>query len=194
MYYKTLSNQFITTHCDVDTQRINYARSITPLSPAQQIAIQEFLSLYPHEPVENVIDQYNQWAALNWQQMDPNAVSPQALQIVKFPWEWLYEWIRLQHFAHLPSRLESYFLFNDLADAKDWQKRRTDYVVCQAEIIQQQQIFTGDMYYLDAVDIGHSLQDINASVSAYWQQKHSRFATLETLVQGKVRLTKLVTP
>lgn len=168
-YYKTLSAHFLQNSSYIDTNEINYSRSVPQLDDEKSQHFEQMLKQYPNYPVEDVF-------------------CMSELSTNRFPWEFVYEIVRRDYFPNLPKRTESYFVFDNLSDAREWQRRRSDYTVCQVHVEFLHDSFTGDMYYLDSVEINASYNEILESVSNYWSGNISHAPNIETMLQGKLRL------
>lgn len=168
LYYKALSQQFL-RNPQFDTSQINYSRSMQ--MPHEELCshFENLLKGSPNQPVSEVF-------------LESDIAS------LQFPWELVYEIVRKDDFPEHPRRLDSYFVFNDIGNAEVWAKRRSDYIVCKVEVLEHWDSFTGDMHFLDCVEIDSSFQEIQESVQHYWSGTISFNPILETILQGKLRL------
>lgn len=193
-FYKTLSSQYVTGFSEVDTDYINYSSSINalhPLTDLQKDLLEKVFKLAPYEPVRDVLQEFNRWVNSSFHLFENQVEHPGLLEVWEFPWELVYEIVRADFYPSLPKRSDSYFVFNKIEDAINWKKRRSDYILCKVGVKELREIFTGDMYYLDCVEVDASFSEITESVSKYWQGSVSNNPIIETLIQGVITLEKI---
>lgn len=191
-YYKALSKQFISSSSLVDTSVINYSLSIEKLqklTDLQKDLLEKVFKFRAEMPVRDSLLEYNERIDCSWESIFKHKVNhPRELQLYQFPWELVYEVIRKDLFPERPKRSESYFVFNELKDAENWAERRSDYVVCEVHKKDFKNSFSGDMNYLDSVEIDSTFEEITESVKKYWAGEISNTPTIETLLQGTFEL------
>jgi hypothetical protein len=190
-FYKTLNAQFVGNSDAIDTSKINYSLSIPKLNKLQEDLLGRAFKLESTKPVEKVLQEYNELIIYRWDHFRDKVSYPEELQLCQFPWELVYETVRKDFFPNRQKRSESYFVFNELRDAENWARRRPDYVVCEVLVENLVSSFTGDMYYLDCVEIDSTFEIIVESVKKYWSGDISNTPTIETLLQGNLVLSRI---
>jgi len=190
-FYKALSEQFVGNSDAIDTSEINYSLSIAKLSELQEEFLEKVFKFRSTKPVKEVLEEYNDWIDQSWDLLKDKVSRPADLKLWDFPWEFVYEIVRRDFFPSRPKRSESYFVFSNLGDAEIWSKRRECYVVCEVVVDSLVSSFSGDMYYLDCVEIDSSFEEIVESVKKYWSGDISSAPIIETLLQGNLVLGRI---
>lgn len=107
-------------------------------------------------------------------------------------WEYLFEVIRSQNFQNKPSRINSFFLFETISDCEYYIKNhKNGGQICEVEIIETQALFDGDMNILDQLDINTTFNNAEEPINSYWKGGKTIVPIIETLFQGKCKLTPL---
>lgn len=161
------------------------------MTALQQDLLEKTFKRISNKPVGDVLQEYNEWIDYSWHLFKDKASHPKELKLFQFPWELVYEVVRKEFFSKRPKRAESYFVFNKLEDARSWETRCSDYVVCEVHEIDMKCYFSGDMYYLDCVEINSTFEEISESVKKYWSGQMSKTPIVETLLQGFFKLKRI---
>ncbi|CAA6813249.1 MAG: Unknown protein [uncultured Aureispira sp.] len=102
--------------------------------------------------------------------------------------EEIFEAIRLSNYAHLPSRLNCAFLFADLAVARTFYAYKSYVYAVEVEegtpLLVEMDLLNCD---------GLNYEQITSCAHKYWtQRKHPASGTLEVLLDGKVKVKKML--
>lgn len=108
-------------------------------------------------------------------------------------WETLYERIRREERPACPSRMDSYFSFQDktslrLYKAKHWSDKMGDKLACVIDFSHCYTVFEADMVVLDDIDGDMNFSSAVPQVLRYWDQEFTSQPIVETLLQGCVVL------
>jgi hypothetical protein len=165
IYFKALRRKYLESSTRINTRITNYSARVPSLDQDEWSEFRSLLLRYPDDPVGELFTECE-------------------MSSPHFPWEGIYEMVRQDGFPDLPSRLESYFVFNDLVDAEKWATRNPEFVTCELHVVECWNSFTGDMNNLDCVEIDASFREIERSVRSYWSEDYTFNPTEETLMQG----------
>lgn len=108
--------------------------------------------------------------------------------------EEIFEAIREKHYPHLPSRLSSVFLWQDLATAQAFyaNQGRYEQYLYAVEVLEGVP-FQAEMDLLHCE--GAAYEKIAACAKRYWQQiHHPNSQTIEVLLDGKAAVKKIILP
>lgn len=104
-------------------------------------------------------------------------------------WEYLYEEARLSTNNTLPSRKESLFLFENIADSKYYIDTHKGFgTICEVELIDTVNLFRGDMNLLDEIPNYLTFHQTINWANRYWKKESSSKPVYEILFQGTCRL------
>ncbi len=115
-----------------------------------------------------------------------------ALYVGTYIWEFLYEKIRINKYPNKPSRLSSFFLFDNIDDCYyyiDTHKNGT--AICKVEIIEIRSLHKGDMNLLDMIPNHCTYNEAEKLVDLYWLGEKSEKPVFEYVLQGKCNLIPL---
>lgn len=103
--------------------------------------------------------------------------------------EYLIEKVRKQSFEHAPSRLESYFAFEDPSSIRYYiDNHGAVGVACELDVTGCAIKFPADMSLIDSIEFDTTYSSLEKIVSAYWSQQRSSSPCIEVLLQGVVKL------
>lgn len=104
-------------------------------------------------------------------------------------WEYLYEEARLSFNIALPSRKESLFLFENIADCQYFIDTHKGFgTICEVELINTVNLFRGDMNLLDEIPNYLTFHETINWANRYWKKESSQKPVYEILFQGTCRL------
>ena len=107
-------------------------------------------------------------------------------------WEHLYDDIRLEKYEDLPKRLESFFLFANIADCEYYiTKHKGGGTICEVELVDTETIFKGDMTLLDGIPNDANYNEASEIIDFYWSGKTSKSPVFEYVFQGTCKLKPL---
>lgn len=109
-------------------------------------------------------------------------------------WENIGERIRKQYFVAMPSRIDSYFLFDDLKSANYYLKEHNKpHIIVEVEILNQIVLETFDMSIWDIDNNNVPYSECEANMKRYWESNNaSQMIYPEILFQGELKLGKIV--
>lgn len=113
----------------------------------------------------------------------------QIVDIIPGIWEVLYDMARPSQINI--NRLECSYFFSSIEDCKKHKQYpgMVNGVICKVQIIEQQQIFIGDMNWLNNIDECKAKAiDALDVARKYWEGKKTQSPMLEILFQGKYKL------
>lgn len=106
-------------------------------------------------------------------------------------WEYLGEKIRKQCDYNLPSRLNSYFLFDSIQSIDYYQQKhgqKVGFTVAQVELLEIKQIDSFDMKIWDMENNNIPFNECEKNIKKYWESKYNTKEIPEFLFQGKLKL------
>ena len=107
-------------------------------------------------------------------------------------WEHLYDDVRLEKYEGLPNRLESFFLFDNVADCEYYiTNHKGGGTICEVELVDTEAIFKGDMTLLDGIPNDANYGDASIIIDRYWSGKTSKSPVIEYVFQGTCKLKPL---
>jgi hypothetical protein len=108
-------------------------------------------------------------------------------------WERYFEMVRLKIFSDLPNRKQCLFFFDNLDDCNDYIKNKNGGLgqIYEVEILEQSNLFKGDMNLIDELDESITYNNILKEVFNYWDGKSSSRPIFEYLFEGKCKLKNL---
>ncbi|GIQ59573.1 hypothetical protein Flavo103_27090 [Flavobacterium collinsii] len=109
-------------------------------------------------------------------------------------WEFILEAVRLNWYSHLPKRLESVFLFDDLKSCQYYIKEHLNNVgtIYEVELIQVVKMFEGDMMLIDNVQNHILFLDLMTQMNDYWKGVHTQDPIREIIFQGSYLYTRII--
>lgn len=105
----------------------------------------------------------------------------------KYLWERYFEIVREKFFPELPSRKESIFLFDNVADCEFYISNHKGGFgnIYEVEIIQKHILFQADMNIFDESDLSITNSNLMKELFKYWNKETSKTPRYEYLFQGK---------
>lgn len=106
-------------------------------------------------------------------------------------WEYLGEKNRKQCDYNLPSRLNSYFLFDSIQSIDYYQQKhgqKVGFTVAQVELLETKQIDSFDMKIWDMENNNIPFNECEKNIKKYWESKYNTKEIPEFLFQGKLKL------
>ena len=109
-------------------------------------------------------------------------------------WENIGEIVRIENFPNMPSRIDSYFLFDDLKSANYYLKEHNKpHIIVEVEILNQIILETFDMSIWDIDNNNVPYSECEANMKCYWESNNaSQMIYPEILFQGELKLGKIV--
>lgn len=108
-------------------------------------------------------------------------------------WESIFEKARLKKYTNIPSRSESFFLFENIQDCHYYIKEHKggDGIICEVELIEQKSLFKADMKSLDNIQNNFTFDEAIKYADNYWNGSATESPVFEFLFQGKCKLIPL---
>ena len=108
----------------------------------------------------------------------------------KYLWEGYFEIVRGKLFPELPSRMESIFLFDNVADCEFYISNHKGGFgnIYEIDIIHQDILFKADMNIFDEVDLSVTYNNLIKELYKYWNEESSETPRYEYLFQGRCRV------
>lgn len=112
----------------------------------------------------------------------------------KYLWERYFEMVRKNVFPELPSRKESIFLFDNIADCEFYISNYKNGFgnIYEIEVIQKDILFKADMDIYDKIDLSIKHNDLVKEMFKYWNEETSETPRYEYLFRGKCRVKKVL--
>ena len=109
-------------------------------------------------------------------------------------WEAFFEKVRAKEFPHLPSRMNSTFLFSDIQSCTFYQKNHCggQGTVVEIETVRTDKIFEGDMKIIDDIENSISRDELTEKIRQYWKGEQTTNCVKEYIFQGEYNINDLV--
>ena len=105
-------------------------------------------------------------------------------------WEYIGESIRENYYPNLPSRLNSYFIFQDLGSANYYiSSNNKNLIIVEVETLKTNVLETFDMSIWDMDNNNVPYSECQANIKKYWESNNSQQMKYpEILFQGTLKL------
>lgn len=111
-------------------------------------------------------------------------------------WEYIFELSRQYVDKKLPSRLDSYFLFDSLDSSKYFSQQHRQGLgeIYLVNIVHQICAMSFDMNWLDSIPLSATFGDALKTAIRYWKQEKTDRPIMEVLFQGEYKLGHRIMP
>lgn len=107
-------------------------------------------------------------------------------------WEYIYEKVKLLKHSIKPTRIKSFFLFENIADCNYYiNKHKRGGTICQVELIETKSLFSADMNLLDIIPNHFTYKETAKQADSYWNGDVSDKPIMEIIFQGKCELVPI---
>lgn len=106
--------------------------------------------------------------------------------------EEIFERIRRENYPHLPSRMTSIFICEDLSTAKDFKRQsgRTFDILYEVELIDDKPVFTADWALLNFLPEPLPLAAFEERANLYW--KAENVINKEILTESRIKIVRRI--
>jgi hypothetical protein len=111
-----------------------------------------------------------------------------------FLWEFILEIVRFNNFNHLPKRLESIFLFDDIKSCQYYINNHLKGYgkIYEMELLEIEEIFEADMKKIDDIENHILFLDLFNKINDYWNGNFTDNPIKEIIFKGRYKYKKIV--